>query len=456
MNTILKSIFTLIFSIFFLLLTFVKANAQESSDWPQYLGPNRDNISQETDLTSSWSKEGPKVLWSQAVGEGFGGPSIYQAKVYVLDRENSEKDILRCFDLNSGEELWNYSHIDSGKFSFNGSRATPTVDGKNIYCVGPMGTIYCIDLLTHQSVWTRNFREDFGAEFPTWAFSQSPLIYKDLVIVAPMCNKTGLVAYDKENGEIVWQTPRLSVRAGYSSPQFAKIGGLDQIILVTPYMTEEMIQWYNEEEKDAKTEIEGAENNEEVEPYFDHGGVYGINAKTGKVLWNYKKVYGMLSIPPVTLIGDGRVFVNSGDSSLTMIQIENNNGRFKVNKLFEVGGLHALTHPAILYDNHLYYITTENKHRYGLVCMSLDGEILWSTGRKPNFDRGGFILADDKLYVMHGTRGDLYLVQSSSEGYKELGKANLLKRSLVWAPMALAEGKLVIRDQKQIKCVYLK
>jgi hypothetical protein len=88
--------------------------------------------------------------------------------------------------------------------------------------------------------------------------------------------------------------------------------------------------------------------------------------------------------------------------------------------------------------------------------MSLDGEILWSTGRKPNFDRGGFILADDKLYVMHGTRGDLYLVQSSSEGYKELGKANLLKRSLVWAPMALSEGKLVIRDQKQIKCVYLK
>jgi hypothetical protein len=88
--------------------------------------------------------------------------------------------------------------------------------------------------------------------------------------------------------------------------------------------------------------------------------------------------------------------------------------------------------------------------------MSLDGEILWSTGRKPNFDRGGFLLVDDKLFVMHGNRGDLYLVQPSPEGYKELGKASLLKRFQVWAPMALSEGKLVIRDQKQIKCIYLK
>jgi outer membrane protein assembly factor BamB len=260
--TMKTNVFIFIFAVMFTTIT------AYSGDWPQYLGPNRDNISQETGLASSWSKDGPKVLWSQPVGNGFGGASIYQGKVYVLDRENSEKDILRCFDLNSGEELWNYSHIDSGRFSYNGSRATPTVDGKHIYCVGPMGTIYCIDLTTHQAVWTRSFRKDFGAEFPTWAFSQSPLIYKDLVIVAPMLKNAGLVAYDKDNGEIVWQTPRLSVREGYSSPQFATIGGIDQIILVTPYMTEEMIQRYKEEEKDSRSESSEAEDNEEEEPYF--------------------------------------------------------------------------------------------------------------------------------------------------------------------------------------------
>jgi hypothetical protein len=89
--------------------------------------------------------------------------------------------------------------------------------------------------------------------------------------------------------------------------------------------------------------------------------------------------------------------------------------------------------------------------------MSLDGEVLWKTKRKPNFERGGFILADGHFYILDGKRGDLYLVKPSPEGYKEVGLVKkILERNQVWAPLALSDGKLFIRDQEQIKCVDIK
>ena len=61
----------------------------------------------------------------------------------------------------------------------------------------------------------RDFKKDFDTGIPTWAFSQAPLLYKNLVIVAPQVKKAGVVAYDKDSGEVVWQTEQLCARAGY-------------------------------------------------------------------------------------------------------------------------------------------------------------------------------------------------------------------------------------------------
>ena len=82
-----------------------------AADWPQFLGPNRDNVSGETGLVKSFPKEGPKVLWKIDVGIGFGGPAIENGLVYILDRdgEKGEKgDTLRCLDLATGEQKWSY------------------------------------------------------------------------------------------------------------------------------------------------------------------------------------------------------------------------------------------------------------------------------------------------------------------------------------------------------------
>ena len=85
--------------------------------------------------------------------------------------------------------------------------------------------------------------------------------------------------------------------------------------------------------------------------------------------------------------------------------------------------------------------------------MSLDGEILWNQKRNPNFDRGGFLIADGKIFNVDGRRGGLYVVEASPKGFKQLARIDLLNRPNVWAPLALSDGRLVLRDQKQILCL---
>ena len=57
-----------------------------AADWPQYLGLNRDGTSTEKGILRTWPKEGPKVLWTAAVGVGYGGPAVSDGKIYLLDR----------------------------------------------------------------------------------------------------------------------------------------------------------------------------------------------------------------------------------------------------------------------------------------------------------------------------------------------------------------------------------
>lgn len=428
-----------------------------AGDWPQYLGPNRTGLSLEKGFNTNWSRKEPQVLWRQPLGSGFGSAAIYQGKVYILDRVDGQKDVFRCFDLRSGKELWHYDHDDPGTFDFNGSRGTPTIDGDKAYCVGAMGTVYCFSLTNHKPVWLHNFRKDFDAEIPFWAFSQSPVIYQNLVIVAPQCEKAGVLAFNKITGEIIWKTSRLCHDPGYASPTLTTIDGVDQLILVTPYLSPELLEEKEDEEQEGNEEDDEDPDAEDEGPRFEGGGVYGIDAKTGKILWNYKNFNCAITIPPVTVIGDGRIFITGGyEAKATMIKVQRKNGQFQVIELFKNAEVKAQIHPSVLYDNHLYINGNGNERRDGLICLSLDGKVLWKTKRRPNFERGGFLIADGKIFIVEGKRGYLCLAEVSPEGYHELGKIKLLNSPNIWAPLALSNGMLVVRDQKQIVCVNVK
>jgi hypothetical protein len=185
-------------------LLFFFAISISAQDWPQFLGPERNSTSPQKNLLRAWPESGPDHLWSVNLGIGYGGPVVKDGKVYLLDRDDEVGDKLRCFDLNTGEELWKFEYDAPGSVMFPGSRSVPIVDDNYVYSCGPYGDLYCLDIHTHKPVWNANIWTDFGGEpgndpsdeegeepggfripenFPIWAVSQCPLIFSELLIL---------------------------------------------------------------------------------------------------------------------------------------------------------------------------------------------------------------------------------------------------------------------------------
>jgi outer membrane protein assembly factor BamB len=399
-----------------------------AADWPQYLGPNRDGVSSQKNLLRTWPAEGPKVDWTADVGPGFGGPVVKDGKVYVLDRDDKVGDNMRCFDLSNGKELWHFSYDAPGTVMFPGSRSVPVIDGNNIYSCGHNGDLYCIDLKTHKPVWNKNVWKDFGGEqVPTWAITQCPLIYGDLLILASQAPKAGLVAYEKLTGNVKWTTPSLG-EVGYVSPAPVKIAGQTHIVMIP---------------------APGGSGRSGGD-----GKVVGIDPLTGKTLWEYTGWSCRLPVPSAVDAGEGKILLTGGyNSGCAMIKVEKKtDGSYGVTELFKTVEFGAHTQPPILYKGNFYAQYTTNERNDGLICMSMDGQVKWKTGRSPAFSKGGMVLADGLLLAVDGST-KLFLIEPDPAGFKPLASAVLLTQGNNWAQIALVDGKLLIRDQKQLKCL---
>jgi len=400
-----------------------------AADWPGYLGPNRDSTSAETGLSRTWPKEGPQVLWTASVGRGYGGPAVSGGKVYLLDRDDKAGDNLRCFDLSDGRELWNFAYDAPGEFDHPGSRTTPAVDGDNVYTCGPLGDLYCISTSTHEPVWHKNIWKDLGGnDLPRWAITQNPLIYGNLLVVAPQTSQAGVVAYDKLTGEVQWKSIPLSGNVGYVSPSMVKVGAEDHLVMVTA--------------------SEGRGRS------ASGGTVNGIDPLTGRIMWTYDNWQCVIPVPHAVDAGEGRVLITGGYRAGTaMIKVEKKeDGSYGVTELFKNPDFGAHTQPPILYKDYFYAQYTINERSDGLVCMSMDGQVMWNTAEDPLFNKGGSILADDLLLSVDGNKM-LYLIEPDPSGFKPLASVELLEQGENWAPIALAGGKLLIRDQKNLKCL---
>ena len=418
-----------------------------AQDWPQYLGPNRNSMSDQKGILRSWPENGPEVLWTVNVGRGYGGPVVKNGKVYLLDRDDEVGDNLMCFDFSSGKELWNFGYEAPGSVMFPGSRSVPAVDGNYVYSCGHNGDLYCIDINTHKPVWNKNIWTDFGGDrLPIWAITQCPLIYGDLLIIASQAPEAGVVAYDKLTGDIVWKTPNL-VNESYASPSVVKIDGEDHIVMVI-----------------SSTNPIG---NRELPQTL--GNIVGIKPLTGEILWEYKEWECHISVPSAVDAGNNKVLVVGGyELGAVMIEVKKQaDGSYGTTEVFRTEEFGDQTKPPLLIDGYFYAQYGTNSRRDGLVCMSMDGKIMWKTKREPGFNKGSMILADGLILATDGAKA-LYLIEPDPSEFKPLASAEVLAEGGTnsegialrvggstqnWAPIALADGKLLIRDQNRLMCV---
>ncbi|MEI7834048.1 MAG: PQQ-binding-like beta-propeller repeat protein [bacterium] len=430
-----------------------------AADWAQFGGPGGTGVSAETGMLREWPESGPKALWSYPLNPGFGAPAVRDGKVYLLDRDEPKRqDILRCLDLTTGVEEWNFSYTTSRGFNgyngnYSGVRSTPLVDEKYLYIMGEFGEIRCIDRTTHLEVWKHDiimeFRGDkydntiYRTTVPKWGVSQSPVLYKDMIIVAPLSETVGVVAYDKVTGVMRWKSPHIGrLYYCHMTPYVTTLGGIDQVVMVTNVF----------QGKDAY--------------------IAGVDANTGARLW-MRQLWRWYNIPipqPVN-IGNDTLFVGGGYRiGCFTLKVTRDGDKWTTDYGFKdnVNCTPFMQNP-LLFHGYLYASSNDPWHntpernatddrimvQHGLECLDLNGKIIWETGAKDNLNCGPLLIADGLIYALDGESGVLRMAEATPDGYKELGRAKVLtaKGNTVWTGMAISDGKLLLRDQHEMKCL---
>lgn len=382
--------------------------------WPQFRGPNADNVSPESvALADRFPAQGPPVLWAADMGEGYASAAVHRGRVFVLDYDAASRaDVLRCFALANGQEVWRRSYPVVVKRNHGMSRTVPAVNDKYVVTLGPKCHLMCCDPVTGKEYWRKDLVAEFGVEVPQWYAGQCPIIDGDKVVVGTG-GKALLVAFDLATGKPVWQTP---------NPKGWK-------------MTHSTI---------ARASFQG----KPIYIWCASDGVVGVSAKDGKLLWETEEwKVSTATVPTPIPIGDGRVFLCGGyDSGAMMLQMAVSGVKVLYRLPSKDFGSDQQT--PVLYKNHLFGVTPDRR----LTCLSLDGKVVWKSGPTTNFGLGPYLIADGKIYLIDD-KGTLTVAEAAADGYKPLSQAKVLAGPDAWGPIALVGGRFICRDLKRMVCL---
>jgi outer membrane protein assembly factor BamB len=389
--------------------------------WPRFRGANFDAISTEkVVLARTWPPEGPTVLWSIDVGEGYAGAAILAGRVYLMDYDRpNEADVIRCLSLEDAEDIWRYSYPIKTDRWHGISRTVPAVTEKYIVTMGPKFHVTCLDSMTGEFRWMLNLVITFNTIVPDWYAGQCPLIDEGKAIIA-VGGDVLMMAVDCNTGEIVWSSPNPN---GWGMTHSSVI----------------------------PVEFKGTR----MYVYCASEGVVGISAEDGSILWEFNNwMIRNANVPSPVVVGDGLIFLSGGyNAGSMMLQLNRQNGTISAKRVFrlkpEVFGSEQQT--PVFYDDHIYGIRPDKL----LTCLDLNGQVVWTSPTTHRFGPRGlgpYMIADGLIYIMND-KGTLTMAKATSAGYEQFAEAKVLEGHESWGPMAIASGRLIVRDMNRMICL---
>jgi outer membrane protein assembly factor BamB len=401
-----------------------------SETWPRFRGENYDNISK-SPIKLKDKIGTPKIVWSVELGEGHSGAAIYKGLAYILDyNEEKRSDMLRCFSLADGKEMWKRGYNLNVKRNHGMSRTIPAITEDYILTMGPMCHVMCLDRKTGDMRWGLNVAKEYESEVPLWYTGQCPLIDNNTAIIATG-GKALMIAINCETGEKIWETPNPNAwKMSHSSVMPFTFGGRKMYV------------------------------------YSPIGALVGIAADgpdAGKVLWETPAWNHSVVAPSPVCMPDGKIFMTAGyGAGSMMLQLKENGGKFSVEVLTEYApkdGLASEQQTAIYWQGHLFGIMPKDggTMRNQLICVNPNDpkKPVWTSGTENRFGLGPYFMADNKLFILNDD-ATLTIARPSTSKFIQLDQVNIIEDGHdAWAPFALANGYLLMRDSKKMVCVDL-
>ena len=376
-----------------------------AGDWPQFRGPDRDGISEES-IRTAWPESGPPVLWRAPLGKGYSGISEVDGRLYTLYDKGDDTWAV-ALDADTGREIWRYrldDHYRDGQG--DGPRSTPTVKDGVVYALSAQAVLAALDAQTGEKIWVKDLGEAYGARVPTWGVSVSPLV-EDGRIYLDVGGPPGysVMALDKKTGEAVWGSQ--SDIPGYSAPVIATVDGQRHLVV------------------------------------FTGTRIVGLDPDNGRLLWKrgWETSYDVNAATPI-FVPPNRVFVASGYGvGGALLELRRTEGGWSAEEVWKTRGMKNQFSSSILHGGTLYGFDDGTLKALDLASA----EERWKVR---GFGHGSITLAGDHLVVM-GERGQLALVEATPEEYRKKAETRIFKGK-TWTVPTVADGRMYLRDEKEI------
>jgi len=386
-----------------------------AADWPQWHGPNRDGVSEETGWSSSWPEGGPKQVWKLSVGVGYSSVAVSNGRVYAMGNVD-KTDTVYCLNANTGAEIWKHSYPCAAEGNgYPGPASTPTVDGGFVYTMSREGHIHCLNTESGDVVWSKNAVEDYGAKIPNWGLASSPLVLDKIVVL-----DVGIaLALDKSTGELIWKTKDYG-EAWTDLKNHPQGGGYSSAIAF---------------------DLDGSQ----MLAVFNATGLVILDPGSGQelMLYPWETEWNVNAATPI--ISGDEVFIASGyNVGGALLKISDG----KLTEVWKSKETRNQLNSSVLWEGHLYGFDEKE-----LKCLD------WKTGGvkwvQKGLGKGSLMIADGKLIAL-GEKGKLVIAEASPEAFNELASAKVLE-GLCWTVPVLSNGKIYcLNHEGDLVCVDVK
>jgi outer membrane protein assembly factor BamB len=391
-----------------IILYSVALKAQKPFGW---LGPDRSGIYQETGLLKLWPSSGPALLWETTdIGTGYSSVAVTDDAVYITGR-SGENDVLTAYSQN-GSKKWNVIYGKSSDSNFPDSRGTATVSNGRIFLVSGMGDLVCIST-EGKIIWSVNYSKKYQAVTPDFGISECPLVAGNKVIATPGGKIAAMVAFNVDNGKVIWETASINDVTQYVNPVLVEFGNNKLIVTLSARY------------------------------------VFAVDLNTGKLAWKFDYMaqctapewrFAHINTP---LFRDGCLFISSGYDKVALKLKLNTDGSVPT-VVWKNDDLDPHVGGAILLGDFVYGSNYESSSYGKWVCVD------WKTGRtmwkSDWYNKGSLIAADGMLYFYEEKNGHVGLVRPGPDKLNVVSEFKVTKgNGPYWAYPVIDKGRLFIR-----------